>query len=105
MSKMSQIHAELCEQAYELGFESIEQAEANGYRIDYNGDGWKLKLDVAKAQEQAHEEWLKQKSQLLTRLAQLKIYLNNRVEHGHFWGKDDWEVVADAIEFIEKGEM
>ena len=35
MSKMSELHRELSEQASELGFESIEQAEANGYTIDY----------------------------------------------------------------------
>ena len=101
MSRMSQLHAELSEQAYELGFESIRDAENNGYTIGYNGKDWVLVPDINKA----HEDWLKEKSQLLTRLAQLKIYLNNRAEHGHFWGKDDWEVVADAIEFIEKGEM
>jgi superfamily I DNA/RNA helicase len=39
MSKMSQLHAELSEQAYELGFDSIEEAEANGVKIQYNADG------------------------------------------------------------------
>ena len=39
MSKMSQLHAELSEQAYELGFGSIEEAEANGVKIQYNADG------------------------------------------------------------------
>ena len=39
MSKMSQLHAELSEQAYELGFESIEEAEANGVKIQYNANG------------------------------------------------------------------
>lgn len=39
MSKMSQLHAELSEQAYELGYESIEDAEAHGVKIQYNADG------------------------------------------------------------------
>ena len=39
MSKMSQLHAELSEQAYELGYESIEEAEANGLQVQYNEDG------------------------------------------------------------------
>ncbi len=39
MSKMSQLHAELSEQAYELGYESLEEAEANGVKIQYNSDG------------------------------------------------------------------
>lgn len=42
MSKMSQAHADLFEQAASLGFESIQQAEENGYRITY--DNGKLKL-------------------------------------------------------------
>lgn len=39
MSKMSQLHAELSEQAYELGYESLEQAQANGVEIQYNPNG------------------------------------------------------------------
>ena len=35
MSKMSQLHMELSEQAADLGFASIEEAEKNGYVIDY----------------------------------------------------------------------
>lgn len=42
MSKLSQAQAELEEQASSLGFESIQQAEENGYRITY--DNGKLKL-------------------------------------------------------------
>lgn len=42
MSKLPQAQAELEEQASSLGFESIQQAEKNGYRITY--DNGKLKL-------------------------------------------------------------
>ena len=35
MSKLSQLHAEFEENANELGFESFEEAERNGYRPDY----------------------------------------------------------------------
>lgn len=56
MSRMSQLHAELSEQAAELGFESIEQAEANGFHIDYNGDTWVLKPDINKAYMEKEEE-------------------------------------------------
>ena len=35
MSKMSQLHAELSEQAVELGFEIVEDAIQHGYEIDY----------------------------------------------------------------------
>lgn len=99
MSKMSQLHAELSEQAYELGFESIEQAEANGYHIDYNGDTWILKPDVAKQQEQAHEAWLKEKQEVLIDLGRLHENLNER-------GYTSLADVADkATKFIERGEV
>lgn len=57
MSKMSQLHLTLDEQAVELGFESIEQAEANGYivKFDMNGNGW-LEPDVDKAYKNLDEE-------------------------------------------------
>lgn len=47
MSKISQLHAELTEQAAEMGFESIEQAEENGFKVDYNKH--KLVPDADKA--------------------------------------------------------
>lgn len=57
MSKMSQLHAELSEQAYELGFESIEEAEANGVKIQYNADGTATLVPFLtdKEQEQAEQ--------------------------------------------------
>ena len=61
MSKMSNIHLELTEQANELGFESIEEAEANGYKVDYNGETWVLKPDVNKAHEDLAEQEKKAK--------------------------------------------
>lgn len=98
MSKMSQLHADLTEQAYDLGFESIEEAEANGYHINYCDNKVKLTLDMAKAQEQAHEAWLKEKQQVLDELTDV---IND--------GELDWgeivRKVEHAIEFIEKGEM
>ena len=54
MSKMSQLHAELTSQAAELGFESIEQAEANGFKVDYEKQ--KLVPDVDQAYSDKGEE-------------------------------------------------
>lgn len=54
MSKMSQLHAELTEQAAEMGFESIEQAEENGFKVDYNKQ--KLVPDVDQAYSDKEEE-------------------------------------------------
>lgn len=54
MSKMSQLHAELTEQAAELGFESIEEAEINGFKVDYEKQ--KLVPDVDQAYRDKEEE-------------------------------------------------
>lgn len=35
MCKMSQLYTELTEQANELGFEDINEAEQHGYSVDY----------------------------------------------------------------------
>lgn len=104
MSKMSWLHVELTEKANELGFESIEEAEQNGYEIFMDGMTPTLKPNTEKQLELAHKDWLKEKSRVLTNLAQLKIYLSNKVEHFEFCGKDDWEILEDAINFIEKGD-
>lgn len=73
MSKMSQLHAELTEQAYELGFESIEEAEANGYHIAYTGNRVKLAFDAAKAQEEAHKALLEEKEEVVNRLGLVSV--------------------------------
>ena len=99
MSKMSQLHAELTEQAYDLGFESIEEAEANGYHINYCDNQVKLTLDMAKAQEQAHEAWLKEKDILLRALTETQ---REAEDDGR---TDDACVIRNAIEFIKKGEV
>lgn len=96
MSKMSQLHAELSEQASELGFESIEEAEANGYHIAYDGTGWKLKLDMAKAYELARKDWEKERDDLLARADEVWENPNH---------DDLLELVSDLVAFIKKGEV
>ena len=115
MSKMSQLHAELTEQASELGFSSIEEAEANGYHIDYTSKGWKLKLDMAKAYEQARKEWEQERDNHLKTLDVIKDVLtdinNGLVKSGDMELVEAWqlEVLASElekiIEFFKKGEI
>ena len=65
MSKMSQLHAELSEQAYELGFESIGEAEQAGYGVDW--ENGKL-VKVEDEQELAHKAWLEERDKVLNGL-------------------------------------
>lgn len=103
MSKISQLHAELTEQAAELGFESIEEAEANGYEVDYEkgklvkrGLGYSETVEyLAKEQEKAHEAWLEEKACVLEGLEDLR----KKIPY-------DWTTTIDvldrAIKFIKE---
>lgn len=93
MSKMSQLHAELTEQASELGFQSIEEAEANGYGIDYD------KGKLVDGRDIAHEEWLKERDRVIKKLETCAKAL----EQDGFGFRA--EAVEEAIEFIKKGEI
>lgn len=95
MSKMSQIQLDLSEQANELGFESIEEAEANGYKIDYTKDGWKIVPDANKAYEERHKEWKKEKQKVIRKLQLAKSTMR---ANSYFECADR---VAEAIKFIE----
>lgn len=64
MSKMSQLHAELSEQAYELGYESIEEAEANGLKVQYNEDGTATLVPFLTDKEQEKAEQARREDML-----------------------------------------
>lgn len=95
MSKLSQIQLDLTEQANELGFEDIEEAEVNGYEITYNGKGWKLTPDANKAYEERYKEWNKEKQKVIRKLqlAKSTMRANNYFECA--------DRVAEAIKFIK----
>lgn len=93
MSKMSQLHAELSEQASRLGFQSIEEAEANGYEVDYE------KRTLVDGRELAHEEWLKERDEVIEDLDHIAL---GYAEAGF---DDHAEKLYKAINFIKKGEV
>lgn len=97
MSKMSEIVMELDDQAMELGFESYEDAiERGGYTTYFNGTTYVLAKANADEQEVAHEAWLKEKQELLTRAD--KVWENP--DHD-----DLLALVSDLVVFIKKGEV
>ena len=93
MSKMSQLHAELSEQASSLGYQSIEEAEANGYEIDYT------KGVLVDGRELAHEEWLKERDEVIKDLDHIAL---GYAEAGF---DDHAEKLYKAINFIKRGEV
>lgn len=91
MSKMSQLHAELTEQAAELGFSSIEEAEANGYEVDY------IKGKLLEPLDMAHEDYVRRKEELLEELRDLR---------DAYAGVERTESTLNkAINFIKEGEV
>lgn len=93
MSKMSQLHAELSEQASSLGYQSIEEAEANGYEVDYT------RGVLVDGRELAHEEWLKERDEVIKDLDHIAL---GYAEAGF---GDHAEKLYKAINFIKRGEV
>lgn len=94
MSKMSQLHVELTEQASELGFESIYEAEQHGYEVDW--ENAKL-IKTEDEQEQAHRAWLKEREEVVADL--------ERLITAYAGAEAVTKPVRKAINFIMKGEM
>lgn len=77
MSKSSQLHAELSEQAAELGFENLEEALANGYEVNYETKELVNPYVLCdKAHEEAHEAWLKERDHAIEILDLVTDVLN-----------------------------
>lgn len=112
MSKMSQLHAELTEQANELGFETIQDAVSSGYIVDYDkGKLVKYGFDysetveyLTKEQEKAHEAWLEEKHEVLHILESVKedIVDLNGGDNNHV-AIDELNYVIDFIERVNDG--
>lgn len=105
MSKISQLHAELSSQAYDLGFNSLEDALAMGYEVDYENS------KLVDGREQAHKAWLKEKREILNELNAILNAINGQA-YNNFSNyelltfiKNNKQIIAKAIEFIEKGEV
>lgn len=88
MSKISQLHADLTGQAAQLGFHSIEEAEINGYEVDYE------KGILVEGRDKAHKAWLEEKQQTLNDL--------DIVAHSDTVPFEHKEIVKQAYKFIRE---
>ena len=93
MSKMSQLHAELTEQANELGFESIEEAERNGYAVNYE------KGILEDGREQAHLAYIVEREEHLN---EMKKVVDILIAVGQ---PEMAACIESAREFFKKGEV
>lgn len=102
MSKMSQLHAELEQQAYEKGYESLDEALNDGATIVGEALLTKDDFPPQKTQDEilkAHKAWLKERDEVIKGLQSTWFHLNNLSE------KEDADNVSRAMKFIEEGEM
>lgn len=94
MSKIGALNLEMTEKVNELGYDTVEEAIA---------DGWDSAEFYAsyKEQDAAHEAWLKEKAEVLGDLNNMLIGLSAA-------GKSDtteFGIIQHAIKFINNGEM
>lgn len=102
---MSQLHAELTEQANEMGYATIEDAERDGYHMVQDLIEGTFKLEKIDGQEQAHEAWLKERKEVLSELNKLYRFFEIYVERGIDGYSGLTYYVKHAIDFIKKGEI
>lgn len=104
MSRMSQLHAELEEQAYEKGYESLDEALKDGATII--GETLVTKDDLPSKKsvderQQAHEAWLKEREEVIKglQLTLIKMVADRKNE------TKEYDSISRALKFIEQGEM
>lgn len=109
MSKIGRVNLELQEEANELGFETVQEAIADGWEANEIAATLTKKDEL----EEAHEAWLKEKKEVLEELDVLDTYFKEIIdasaaEHNleeTFIFTQLKGYVKDAIEFIKKGEV
>ena len=107
MSKMGDLNLKLQEEVNELGYESVQEAIADGWdSAEYYSTSKKID-----EQAEAHKAWLEEKKTVIAGLKNAADYIDSLAEHSGLadaWKNDYYRQVKRinrAIDFIEKGEM
>lgn len=116
MSKMSQTHAELSEQAYDLGYGSLEEAFNDGYESAYFcGDPVLFRRKHKSAEplihqptinaelDMAHREWEAEKATVLVGLD--KLYKWHLEQSPKVAFEDDLVCLLHAIDFVKRSNL
>ena len=107
MSRIGQANIEMTERVNELGYETVEEAIADGWdSAEFYASYEKQSMVPAPykpkdEQTKAHEAWLDEKKVLMGDLRNLLIGM-------HASGRSDstdYAIIEHALEFIAKGEM
>lgn len=88
---MSQIAMELDEQAAELGFESLSQAQEAGCEVEWHGNS----AELVEPLEAAHRAWEKEKEEVLKGLSDC---------YRHLYGfpPEIYNKIERAIKFVKE---
>lgn len=87
MSKMSQLHAELSSQAYDMGYESLGEAEQMGCEVDWENQ------KLIPPEEAAHNAQLAERDKIVEELTTLRDDAAD-LAMGTGTHTDEWSKVA-----------
>lgn len=90
MSAISRINLELEEQAQELGFEGLEEAQEAGCVVEWHENS----AELVEPLEAAHRAWEAEREKVLEGLDYLL--------RGYPYSIEDAEKITDAIEFVKE---
>ena len=101
---------QLQECAEDLGFSTITEALDAGYHEVQDLVAGTFTLEKIDEQEKAHEAWLEEKRKILNELNSILNAINGQAYNNFSdyelltFIKNNKQIIAKAIEFIEKGE-
>ena len=90
MSKMSELHRELSEQAYDMGYQSLGEAEQMGCGVDWEN------AKLLPPEEAAHNSIMKEKEEILSDIAHIVRAIQNHQKMGASYVKK-LEKITDFI--------
>lgn len=99
MSKMSELHRELSEQAYDMGYESLDEAEQKGCEVDWDNQR------LIPPEEAAHNAQLAERDKIVEELIALRDDAAD-LAMGYGTHTDEWSKVAlladKVVNFIKQ---
>lgn len=96
MSKIGDVRLQLDEQAEELGFEGLEQAQQAGCEVEWHG----TEAVLVEPLELAHRDWEKEKKKVLGYIRDIQDMLEDVYQDENLYKK-----AVEVAKFIERGEV